>query len=363
MIRVYVFISVCLLFIFSYFLEKQFLPYLEKSSYVWEVLKEKQPSKKNVDLLVLGDSQVLSGVNPKFFESTHLQNKASFSYFYNPRPSEQLESIYHFLLKHITTKKIQPKLVIWNVSPIHFTKNGLMESNKKLFIERETWSVYVIFDPTLRNFYLPKKVDILRYALINLFPTIKLSSQLNSEFSLIPRSLNLNLQSQKLEEYLSHNPLNSLQKNFQRNQKILFFMQENFGYIDWNLDENTQNKQCFQSSFRVPLEAKFAYSIPRTSAYETLKKIIHLLKEHNISFLILYIPFSPSSEELFQNHSSHSPFGKILLQWEIDFPNEKWMTPVLEENDYGDYVHPNFCGAKKITQNLIDIISQKEFLK
>ncbi len=359
--KFFLFALVFFLVLFNYKVEKIYTPYLEKSSFVWEILKNKRPNQKNIDLLILGDSQILSGVHPKLLEIAATQKRKFLTYFYYPRPSEQLEGIYHFLLRYVETKKIQPKLVVWNLSPIHFTKNGLMDSNKKLFQEREVFTHYVILNSNIRNFYFPKEIDVLRYVLMNIFPFIKVSSLLNSEFGFIPNSLNLNLQSQNLKEYLAHNPFESLEKNFKRNQKILQSMQENFGYVDWNLEENTEQIECFQSSFRVPSEARLAYSIPRNSAYETLKKIVILLKEKNISFQILQIPFSPSSEKIFKNDSLESPFGKILLQWEKDFPNEKWLILNLEEKEYGDYVHPNFCGAKKITQYLLEVILQKEF--
>lgn len=344
---------------FIHLLDKLSLPYLEKSSFTWEILKDKKPTSKKTEIVILGDSQVLGGIHPKLMETYLLREGKSFTYFYNPKPSEQLEGIYFFLLKYIATRKIQPKLIIWNVSPIHFSKNGFTEANKKLFFERGEWSKDLIFDSNLRKFYFPKEIDLLRYFLMQIIPFQKVSSLINMELSFIPKSLNLNLQSKDLENYLSHNPFESLKRNKWRNELILKSIQENFGYVDWNLDENLEHKECFVSSFQVPREAKFAFSNPRSSSYEVLKKIVELLTKLNIYYKILVIPFSPSSEKIFNNFSENSPFGLAARYWEKELP-QNWVFIHLEESDYGDYIHPNFCGAKKITQFIVEKILLKE---
>lgn len=342
------------------YLDKLLVPYLEKSSFVWEVFRKKELPQEEIDLLVLGDSQILNGIHPNLLtELVHKRNR-TLKFFYNPKPSEQLEGIYFFLLKYVATQKLKTKLVLWNLSPIHVTKNDFKEANKKLFLERGGWDVELLLNPILRNFYFSKEVDFLRYALNRLLPYQNISSLMNTELGLIPESLNLNLQSKNLYDYLSHDPIESLEKNKWQNNLILRSIQENLGYVDWNIEKNLENKECFVSDFRVPKEARFAYSIYTESSFKTLKKMIELLHRLNLDYKILIIPFSPSSEEVFQNFIESAPFQQVLRNLQKEFLDRNLLFVSLQEEEYGDYVHPNFCGAKKITQFIVEEVLLKE---
>jgi hypothetical protein len=336
---------------FGHLLNYFFIPYSDKSSFIWANLSEKKIPKSEIDILILGDSQVLSGVMPLELQ-TEFRNK---KIFYYPRPSEQPEGIYYFLLTNVFNDNLKPKLIIWNLSLIGLTKSGIVEAHRKLFKDRVDFNFVVYTDPFLSSFYLKGFIGGLEYTISKLLAYPIVSSQLTTEFSLIPRSLNMNLQSNQLENFTLHNPFKSLLINYERNQFILKNMNENLGYYDWTLDENLEKSSCFQKQTDVSsYHFNLAFNQSREKAFEVWEKIIFNLIQKNIAFKILLIPFHPELKGKTEN------FILSTFKKNYDYKNF-WEISNLTEEDYGDYIHPNSCGAKKITKFLIEKLNEINF--
>ncbi len=336
---------------FGHLLNYFFIPYSDKSSFIWANLSEKKIPKSEIDILILGDSQVLSGIMPLELQKEFRDKKI----FYYPRPSEQPEGIYYFLLTNVFNDNLKPKLIIWNLSLIGLTKSGLVEAHRKLFKDRVPFNFVVYTDPFLSSFYLKGFIGGFEYTISKLLAYPIVSFQLTTEFSLIPRSLNMNLQSNQLENFTLHNPFKSLLINYERNQFILKNMNENLGYYDWTLDENLERNSCFKKqkdSYQVLIN--FTYYEMRDKAFQVWEKIISTLNQKNISHKILIIPFHPELKGETKNF--------ILSTFKKNYNSKNfWEISNLTEEDYGDYIHPNSCGAKKITKFLIEKLNEINF--
>ncbi|MCC6447768.1 MAG: hypothetical protein IT215_03695 [Chitinophagaceae bacterium] len=325
-----------------------FLRYIDKSAYLWHASSKREDYKKEYDFFFLGDSQLMSGIDPNLLENR--LGKDRFLYF--PRPSDQPEGIYTFLKTNLKPAQLKNKKFFINISPITTSKNGLFESHKNLQIHS---SNYLFFDNSIRKLYLKKISENIFYFFSILFPILKLQTELQSHLKFIQTTTLINLHSKNLQDYLEVDTLQILQKEKEQN---LFLEKEVLSkkfYWEWN--SFSPNAPCQKAPLHLSSEYSATFMTDRPQAALIWKQIGEYILQNGGDFRFVYIPFSPESEIFFQIQHPNSPFQKTIFLLSEHFGQEKILfisSLNLQEDDFVDAIHPNHCGARKITTELLD---------
>ena len=84
--------NLILFIIFFSFLSHLLFPFLvfysEKTSFIWHTIGSRVIPKKEYDLAILGDSQIMSGIHPNVLSLQLKENGKPLDILYYPRPSE-----------------------------------------------------------------------------------------------------------------------------------------------------------------------------------------------------------------------------------------------------------------------------------
>ncbi len=358
-------ISFLLLFLiinsfFSHAIYRSLVSYADKSSYLWYEISLRNDFDRDYDYYFLGDSQLMSGIEPELLAKKLSANDIPSKIFYFPRPSEQPEGIYYYLKTHFTRKQIQGKMFYLNISPITFSKNALYETHRSLFLNFGNWDYRLFVDSELRNLYLTNASLFLRYGFSFLFPSIMLQSDIQSILKIFPTTTLIDLHSKNVEHYLEKNPFHLLGKEREQNQFLQTNVLSKNYYWEWSRFQIDSN--CIKEVNRLDSPLAFTFMQPRSKAWENWGKIGKYILANGGDFRFFYIPFSPESNEFFQNDSDQSPFRQGISFLTKNFPPEKliFMEPsVFQENDYVDAIHPNRCGAQKITNFIAEKIKSE----
>ncbi|TGM59200.1 hypothetical protein [Leptospira vanthielii] len=151
------------------------VPFCETTSSYW-YLANKRKISSNAKVLVLGDSQIVSGVTPNLV--AEIEGVTVDEVLYLPKPSQQPEGILADSLE-VIQKFPKLKRVYVNLSPLNTSKNSVTDANRQLFFSFGNFSLNTIAHPLLRKAYFPNLTDLSWKWIIELFPYFGLSSNLN----------------------------------------------------------------------------------------------------------------------------------------------------------------------------------------
>jgi hypothetical protein len=163
-------------------------------------------AKENIDVLVLGASDAYRGYDPRFFDEQNIKIFNLGSSVQTPIQTEVLLSRYF--------KKLNPKLVIYNVQPTSFTNTGVEASGDLIYndyFESSLWSLAI----ESKNFKVINTC-ILR-SIQNLFdPNYQTSETQNNDDVYIPGGYVMNTAANQYEfgDKLNSRPLENKQ-NYQ----------------------------------------------------------------------------------------------------------------------------------------------------
>jgi hypothetical protein len=326
--------------------------YSEKTSFIWHLISERKLNVDTYDLVITGDSQVMSGIDPTLLSKNI--SKSNFKILYYPRPSEQPEGIYLNLLRW-RKQGIKYKKILFNISPVTTSKNDIVDSHKSLVKNFSEYCTELFTTRKLNQFYLKDVSGNLYYLLNSIFPFMKMNSNIISETKLIPTTERIDLTSKNINIYLESSMIDNFKNNYQQNQSIKERMIKNNYYWNWNIIK--EEERCKNKKSKLPEFMKFAFSIERKEALDMWIQIGEFLTQENIDFYFLLIPFSPETENIVGFRNENSPLQKQVKFLREKFGKDKIIEidpKIFTEEDFSDFTHLNACGMEK----LVDTISK-----
>lgn len=251
-----VFVSILLLSKLSF---HYLLSYAELSSFLWSILNKREIKQNKYDVLILGDSQILSGLHPLL-----LEKKTQKKILYFPRPSEQPEGIY-LLLQDFQKKGFVFKTLIFNISPLHASENYFTKTHRSLAKNFDSFHIRFYTDSDLRKFYFKEKGDSLYYLISHMFPLLRLNGSPGSELKIIPLSKTLNPNHKRTLELLNSPFFGELHIYYSQNLFLQEQLPKNGYYWNWG-HFRTEELHC------IPTQEKELNPAVATAFFKASKK-------------------------------------------------------------------------------------------
>ncbi|PJZ85234.1 hypothetical protein [Leptospira harrisiae] len=320
----YFFITFLTISFVMHMTEEWIIQFCETTSVYWYFANERTV-RTEAKVLVLGDSQIVSGISPESI--AEIEGVSKEEVLYLPKPSQQPEGILSDSLD-VVYRLPNLKKVYVNLSPLNTSKNSVTDANRQLFYSFGNLSKYTIEHPLLRKAYFSNLTDLSWKIIIKVFPYFGLSSNINR---------------------LVYDPVaqNDIPR---RKQEFLFIkesMKNNQGSWVWKSigeDPTLLKSEEFPNLNTQILAGKRELSI------QLWLECIRLWEKQNLEIVFLRIPFSPKMEkdiiktganlvedEFFKRISSDPNRRKLKV---LDFKSE-----FLEEYQYfADLTHLNQKG-------------------
>ncbi len=260
---------------------RYFYPYLETSSAYWSVFQDhkgrpNQSKKIDGSILVLGDSQIISGITPTLISKWE---KSKFNQIiYLPRPSEQPEGMLSLYLTSLKSDSNLKKIYL-NLSPISISKNSVVDSHKQLYTSFGSMGMDQLLNRNLRNFYFPNLSDMCWKVVITIFPY----------FSLNPNTSSL------LNKLILGEHIDPILKERKKEYKSILdaFLSASQGSWVW---KETDYKKEISEVDVFPAGSTEVFLNKRDGAIESLRHMFQSWRDSGIEVVILRIPFSPDME-------------------------------------------------------------------
>ncbi|XDD47239.1 hypothetical protein AB3N60_03890 [Leptospira sp. WS39.C2] len=154
------------------------IPFCETTSIYWYFAKSRQWN-PNAKILVLGDSQIVSGILPETIAEIEGLQKEEIIFL--PKPSQQPEGI---LLDTLSLVGKLPHLrkIYVNISPLNTSKNSITDAHKQLYYSFIRPEFFHFTEPLIRKAYYNQLADVCWKLVIQIFPYFGLSSNTNRIF-------------------------------------------------------------------------------------------------------------------------------------------------------------------------------------
>lgn len=340
-----------MLIVASNFLFEYLLPFQEKNAFLYDLLRKRFERRlaygeiKNQEptWLFLGDSQLMSGINP-----TELQRSLGKRILFLPRPSEQPEGIL-IRIKELLSSGLRPERVFLNANYFNTADVDIVPAHRSLVLNYDSfrWSMY--WNSQERTFYFRNIGDALFFALARIFPLMKLNSAISSEIRTIPKTEQFPETDPRLSEILSINPIERWKANRDKNERLVAELERNDGFLEWNNSE-TYTGKCVPNDSPQALPGRgweSNYKKIRASSLAAWRSIFKILQKENIPFEVLLIPSRPDFVVAIGGDNALSQFETVLKADGI--PLTKPEEP-FEISVFGDYTHLNACGVEKFTR-------------
>lgn len=323
-----------------------FVPFLETSSLYWALSRERKINWEG-KVLVLGDSQVISGITPEMV--AEWESISVSEVIYLPRPSDQPEG---FVSQYYQIKDKTPNLrkIYLNLSPISLSKNSVVQSHKQLFVSFGKLFPFPIENKNLRALYFPNFSDLVWKCIIEVFPIFSFNSNTSS---LISKWL--------LGENITEE-INLRQKEFDFLHKKMTSESGAWVWKDVGDDKSLSENEEF------PKGSTIVFSGKRDSAIELLNNQILEWQKKKLEVVILRIPFSPKMEvdieetkgnqvfdQFLQNSTALATFGEGK---EIQFLDLRESVP-KKEKYFVDITHLNQKGRDVLRKTVKGLLFDK----
>lgn len=340
--------------ILSHLLFSYLVLYTDKSSFIWYKTGKRNLISKEYDMIILGDSQIMSGVHPTILTQLLNEKGKPMDILYYPRPSEQPEGIFK-LLQQFKKSNIHSKLLLVNISPLTVSKNNFVDSHKSLLLNFDKFSIELFSEFTLNKFYLKNLSGNLYYLFLQLFPLMKLNGNFSNEIKLIPATDGIDYNS-GINSILHVNILGNLFYNKRNNLFLNEALEKENFYFEWgNFSQFTGKCIEREENLFLPTGIEAAFLNPRKEALHSWFQIGDYALKNDMKILFLYYPFSPESESKIKSYKPDSPIQISLNQLSQKFGPESILrieNSLLNKVDFSDYIHLNVCGMMKLTKEL-----------
>lgn len=299
--------------------------------------------KGNPSILVLGDSQVMSGLTPEMFAAD------ANSVLFLPRPSEQVEGIL-LSLPEILEKFPSIQKVYLNISPITLAKSDIVSTHKKLVLFSKP-NLYEVYKSGFFRFYFPESSTFFYQLAISAFPILQFNSQISSVFKLLPQSESIQVQPNSLVPYLEFDPINELQIRKKQNEFLETRISSHQIAWTWNqFSKISESEVKHSKNSTMDLQSRLLFAELRKDVWERYSRLERLLEDRNIALGTIHLPFSPQFEK------------NVYRTWERKFLEERKKKGKLvidltglafEPYDFVDITHLGESGRKKIKNFLL----------
>lgn len=316
----------------------KFISFCETTSIYWYFAKNRNWN-ENTKILVLGDSQIVSGISPETI--AEIENVNLDEVLYLPLPSQQPEGILSDTIKSIHKLPYLRKVYV-NISPLNTSKNSITDAHKQLYYSFGDFDFLQITEPLIRKVYFANLADVSWKLVIQIFPYFGLSSNLNRIF---------------------YDPIvqSDLTRRGLESEFIKESMEKKSGSWVWKStgdDPTLQELDEFKNLDTSILAGKRELSI------QLWNQTFNILEDQKLDVVVLRIPFSPKMENNLKEKNANLITDSVLELLEntniqnkrvvLDFKNV-----FLRENFYfADLTHLNQKGrdafATKLKQSLLN---------
>jgi len=334
--------------------------YLEESSFYWEWTRSRNYQIKEYKIIILGDSQWISGLNlEEFSRSSRISEE---EILVIAKPSEQPEGI-ELDLEEIWAMGIRAHSYIINLSPTNVTKSDVFQAHKPLQLNFGRSSYRIFWKPHLWKIYYPDASSFLFHMTSLVFPILSYNSQISPVFRILPLVDGIKTDSNQLSEILGPSPFEILRDRKNKN-KFLTSILPKQGLWEWR-NYSDRSSDCLlelqEPRKKLPIEASIAFSKLRNTAIDSLERILTSVITRNEKIYFVHIPFSPEMESLetifpfvWNDLKNQTNPRSDLLRF-IEAPNG-----LFASSDFIDYTHLNSCGSRKLSRWLGNFLQEKK---
>jgi len=332
-----------------YFFYPFLVPYCEISSYYWYLDRKDNSDLTNPEVLVLGDSQIISGIAPETI--AEMENINVDSVIYEPRPSEQPEGM---LDKYYQLKKQYPSIrkVYLNISPISVTRNSVTDAHKQLYFSFGKFNIHQLVDGDLRKAYFSSAYDLIWKWAIEIFPFFGLNGNISSIVSILPSNSQFYDFDSKTNSTLTKNQSLDIFSS-RKNDSAYLKKHWNETGRSWVWKNYGTTKQEIDDSSVFPKGSAIGFTRKREISIRIFRKLIGDAKSSKIAIVCLDLPFSSPLEKDMEDHGV-----TLLFEAELaELKDCRYIRPgrdAFQQKDlFADWTHLNEKGRGVLHQILL----------
>ncbi len=343
----YIALSLLFIFLSMRLAFEQLCYFTEETSFLW-YLNLKKEIHANAEVLVLGDSQVLSGITSELMSKLNSLDPGKIQF--RVRPSEQPEGM---LDQYLEVKSGMPNLkkIYLNLSPISISQNAVTEAHKELYFGFSRFHLHQLTEPSLRSFYFHHFQDFLWKVVIKLFPFFGLNQNFSSLFAIaspLPKSTELHDSDQN--QLLRNRSFEILKEHYQNN----LYLNGHFNNSDhwtWKSFGSEKNKEAFPS---LPEGSSIAFLKERKGALDAIRRLIEIAKIENIEVVCLDLPFSPALEKDMEKLNVRSRLEKEIPKLKFSEVIKIESRSLDDPEFFIDFTHLNAKGRDALKSHLLN---------
>jgi len=321
--------------------------YTEVSSYIWFEVGNKKAN-PSVEVLVLGDSQLLSGINASTI--SELANVPTEKILFMVRPSEQPEGMYDQYLK-LQSDLPNLKKIYLNLSPISLSKNTVLDAHRELFYGFGSFHLHQLTDNDLRHAYFNSNYDLIWKLIIEVFPFFGLNQNFSSLFAIVNSgSSSLDGEVQNSNHVLSKMPtLSLLRSRREQNQFLIRHFQNNESWT-WKA---YGEERVLKVSDILPDGSALAFQKERQLSVRIIKRLVAKAKAEKVQVICLDLPFSPALEKDIEKHNIRNYLDKQKEELDFDQVINVASSHLNKEIYFTDFTHLNYKGRDVLRSFLL----------
>jgi hypothetical protein len=323
--------------------------YTEVSSFLWQYSRAKKIN-QSVEVLVLGDSQLLSGISSATI--AELEKLPKDKILFMVRPSEQPEGILDLYLQ-LRSQLPNLRRVYLNLSPISFSQNSVTDAHKQLYFGFGKPFLHQLTEADIRKAYFHNGYDIIWKLIIELFPLFGLNQNFSSMLSIVASPSQFYDEIEfTAEPHLTPMPSWKLFKQRLSDSTFLNHHLATNDHWTWN---SYGKERILNTSDSFPKGSSAAFLKERKLSVRLIQRFAEIADQDKVKVVCFDIPFSPVIEEDMVRSNVRTRLNEILptLSFEkvIKIPKN-----VLNESDYfTDYTHLNSQGRDVLNTYLIKV--------
>ncbi len=313
--------------------------FVEETSFIW-YLNRKKITLPKAEILVLGDSQFLSGVTSKLI--SQMENIPEENILFKVRPSEQPEGMLDQYL-HLRSDLPNLKIIYLNLSPISISKNSVTDAHRELYFGFSPFAFHQLTESTLRDFYFRDSKDIFWKFIIECFPFFGLNQNFSSLFRMIEEKEGVTFQKKMT--------LQLMKARWDQNKYLDTYFQEN-SHWTWN---NFGIEKELVGEEVPPKGSSLAFKKERDPSLKAIKRLVEIAKQSKIKIVCFDLPFSPGLESDIKNFQVRDRLDNEIYGFGfsriIKVPHDALNLPKY----FVDFTHLNAMGRDALKSYLLKI--------
>ncbi len=326
---------------------EKLIGFTEVSSYLWYLNREKIVYPE-IEVLVLGDSQLLSGITTDTIAKR--ESISQTKVLFMVRPSEQPEGMLDQYLQLRGKLPHLRKLYI-NISPISISQNSVTAAHKQLYLSFGKLTLAQITNSNLRRAYFGNQSDIFWKSAVEVFPFFGLNQNFSSLFSIVPSSSQF-YEDQVIGDSTSLKP----NPSFEIAKRRLIesdFLKNHFSLQSHWTWKNFSEERAIDGNDIFPRGSSQVFLKKRELSSMILMELRELTSKEKVFVTCLDIPFSRALENDMKQNQVRELLNKEIIRfnWEetIHIPDS-----ILNQDIFfTDFTHLNAKGRDVLRSYLL----------